>query len=139
MTLARTLALSAALFGASGCDLAAADFNHDPISATGTVTLADTGEPLAGLGVTIYSVAGSGFRSALVTTRTDGGGRFALSYDPPDPMGAATPRGQGYTVEINSEPYDARYFVDGRAADPGDEIDFGMVALERNAPLTPAP
>ena len=126
----RLLLAGIALLALAGCDPYDSTRNPDPISASGTVVLAETGEPIVGLGVSITRIT-SGIQSLAASTQTDANGRFMLSYDPPGSPGAAV--SAGYGIQIN-RPYDQRYTVGGRVVSPGQRIDFGMVELSRNPP-----
>ena len=124
----RLLLAAASLLALAGCDPYDSTRNPDPVTASGTVVLAETGEPIVGLGVAINEVV-SGVASPVSSTRTDEEGQFSLSYDPPGAPGAAI--SAGYDVAINS-PYDARYTTGGQAVSPGRTIRFGTVELSRN-------
>jgi hypothetical protein len=128
----RHAVLALALLVLSGCDLFADKLNHDPISATGRIVLAGTGEPVVGLGVAIVGVTG-GVASGLGQTRTDSTGRFSVRYDPPEPESPPNATtAVGYFVEANF-PYDARYTIGlSQPVRPGDRIDAGTVEVERN-------
>ncbi len=115
----------------SGCNLLTGE--DDPaIRAEGTVVLAETGEPVRGLGVAIVRVPPSwGGSEAVETVRTDAEGRFALSYEVELPSRSSSGVNYAYSVIINTAPYDSRYSKSGRVGvNPPVDIDFGVVELE---------
>ena len=110
----------------AGCSTYDVSPQDGPIEATGRVVLAETGEPVVGLGVSILVNTGAG-AYPKATARTDAEGRFAVRYVVPENR----PTGDSYTIEINA-PYDSRYKVQREHVRPPKTVDFGTVELERN-------
>lgn len=109
-----------------GCD--SQQYKTGPIEATGRVVLAETGEPIEGLGVSIAeSILGV---RALATVRTDAEGRFAVRYVVPETSGATT-RGISYSVRANF-PYDPQYTNSLDIVYPPETLDYGTIELRLN-------
>lgn len=101
------------------------------IEATGTVILAETDEPIEGLGVTLR---GSGIVGVTVDTdQTDSDGRFDLRHDTTRPSSAAVTT-TSYTLTVNDAPYDDQYTTYSVSVREAREcaVDLGTVELEEN-------
>lgn len=114
----------------SGCGLFGSE-DGCLIEATGRVVLAETGEPIAGLGVSLRSAGIVGVTED--TDRTDSEGRFALRHDTTRPSGRAVTT-TGYTLTVNDEPYDDSYTVFRTVVNEAAEctVDLDTVELEEN-------
>ena len=104
-----------------GCDLLMGE-DDGTIVVTGTVVLAETGEPLAGLGVSLTrSLNGPGaFLEETAWTGPDG--RFRLRHE-------ARSTGLAFTLTVNDEPYDNRYTLVRSRLRSGDDLALGTVRL----------
>ncbi len=127
-----TSLLAAALLSLGGCDSGSV-FPDGPIEATGRVVLAETGEPIAGLGVALLDIPPSfGATFVRASTRTDANGRFSLRYVVP-PMSAGS--SSTYEVTINDVPHDTRYTSFAQRVTPPTTLDLGTVEIRlREAP-----
>ena len=110
----------AVLLVLGGCDLLAPE-PDGTIVVTGRVVLAETGEPVVGLGVSLSQSVTWG-SVARATTRTGGDGAFSFTYD-------AGPHGRLHHVIVNDEPYDPRYTPFVESAQPGKRTDLGVIEL----------
>ncbi len=110
-------ALFASVLAASlclgGCDLLADDPEPMTGTITGTVVLAETGEPIRGLGVALKQGGGGPAYSLQAVAQTDADGVFRIDYD-------AEGDRSGLSVTINAEPHDTRYTADGGKLRPGE-------------------
>ncbi len=114
----------------AACDLFAGS-DGGPLTVSGRVVLAETGEPLAGVGITFTT---AGIVQVLVdSARTDADGRFSLRHDSTRPRGTAT-SGTCYAVTVNDGPYDSRYttFFTAPCEAGGFNFDLGTVELRLN-------
>lgn len=123
---------SAFLLLLSGCDLFGGD-DGCLIEARGRAVLAGSGQPIAGLGVSLAQSGGLGGVLVVDSDQTDSNGRFSLSYDSRRPGGTAVTT-TGYTLTVNDEPYDSRYRVYRTAISEAGEcsIDLGTVEIGPN-------
>ena len=118
------LGLLVLLLSLGGCDL----FSEEDtvIRASGTVILAETGEPLSGLSVALDSDAGGpGARRVETTVRTDVNGTFSLIYD------AGSFDHFVYSVLVNDNPIDERYTSRSVIVQPGEPRNLGVIELSR--------
>ena len=96
----------------TGCELFESE-SDTTVIATGTVVLAETGEPIEGLGVVFRATGGFG-SSAIIRARTTTAedGSFELTFGGSE--------GGYYNLVVNDDPYDSRYgvFRDGIPAGP---------------------
>ncbi len=124
-----TSLVAAALLSLGGCDSGSV-FPDGPIEVTGHVVLAETGQPIAGLGVALLDLPPS-FNAVFVraSTQTDADGRFALRYVVP-PMSAGS--SSTYVVDVNAQPYDSRYLSFREYVIPPVMLDLGTVELNLN-------
>lgn len=126
-----------------GCDLFADD-EGGSFEVVGTVVDAETGAPLAGIGVTLddgespisWSRESSGslvpFESdtgasfVVEETTTGADGRFRLEH--------SSDRLSGYSLRVNDGPYDDRYTTNGDNfyPDDGDVLDYEMIPISRH-------
>ncbi len=116
----RLLAL-ALLFTLSGCGL----FGEDDLGVvvTGRVVLAETGEPIADLGVAlIQGSAGFGVYFTVATARTGSDGGFRVEYN-------AESSDAGLALTVNDEPYNSRYTLIREYLRPGEDLHLGTVVL----------
>lgn len=117
----RPISLLLLLLG--GCDFSE-DEPNAPLFASGTVVLAETGEPIEGLGVVLRATGGFGSSVFIrARTTTGAGGSFELAYQGTD-NGA-------YTFRINDDPYNGDYRTFSRPIRAGDREDFGVIELPR--------
>ena len=107
-----------------GCDLLAPE-PDGTIVVTGTVVLAETGEPIEGLSVALKDSGSFGLYFVRATALTQADGTFYLTHD-------AGPHGTLHAVRVNEEPYDPRYTGFGTSARPGEQTDLGVIELEGN-------
>lgn len=126
-----------------GCDFFGGE-EGGSFTVTGTVIDAETGAPLAGIGVTLddgqspiswsrTSGAGPvpyepGPRASFVVEEATTGpdGRFRLEH--------SSERLSGYSLRINDGPYDDRYTTSGDNfyPDAGDVLDYGEIPISRH-------
>ena len=120
----RLVSLLALLVSASGCSLLESE--DTLIVATGRVVLAETGEPAAGLSVSLNRAGGSyGSYPIVATVRTASSGTFRLEYDPGEED--RSPHG----LKINDEPYDSRYTTNRASYIRGEKKDLGDIEVSR--------
>lgn len=117
------IALFLVLLPLTACEL----FESEPdttVVATGTVVLAETGEPLGGLGVVFRATGGFG-SSAIIRARTTTAedGSFELIFDGSE--------GGYYLLSVNDNPYDDRYGAYDEGISAGSREDFGVIELSR--------
>lgn len=108
----------------AGCDL----FGGEPDTAIvirGRAVVAETGEPVRDLGVTLRQGGSFGHYPVRALTRTSGDGAFQLSYDPGDIQAPLL-------LTVNDEPYDGRYTVLRENIQAGTERDLGTIELRLN-------
>lgn len=106
----------------SGCDLFSKEDTR--ILLSGTVVLAETGEPLPGLGVTLRSTGGFG-SSVFIQAKTQTGADGAFRLDVDAEEGAA------FSFNLNDDPYDGRYTAFGEPVRAGKQTDYGVIELRR--------
>lgn len=115
-----------------GCDLFAGD-DGCLIEARGRAVLAGSGQPIAGLGVSLAEAGGLGGVLVVDSDRTGGDGRFSLTFDTRRSRGTAVTT-TIYSLTVNDEPYDGRYTVYRNSVFEAGEcsVDFGTVELSLN-------
>ena len=114
-----TLALLLLTAVAAGCELF--DSESGTVVITGRVVLASTGEPIAGLGVSLRG--GGGVNPVRAVTRTGDDGSFTFNYDHGE-------TNFPFLLTVNDEPYDSRYFTHTASIRQGTERDLGVIELE---------
>ena len=117
----RLLLLAALLLG--GCSLV--DSDDDTFTATGRVVLAETGEPIVGLGVSFCNLGNSVGCSTVDVDETDADGAFALTYSTPRPDITVV------NLTVNDEPYDQGYGVRRFSLRRGEDLALDTVQVRR--------
>lgn len=105
----------------SGCDLFGEE--DTTIRASGTVVLAETGEPLEGISVVLNESGGLYDHTKVLTVESNSEGRFTLRYDAVDSF--------GYDIRINADPYNPDYTSGLFAVTPGEPRDLSIIELSR--------
>ncbi len=112
----------------TGCSLFGSE--DTLIVATGHVVLVETGEAVAGLGISLDR-AGNGYGSypIVATTSTGSDGAFRIEYDPGEDDR------NPHELKINDEPYNSRYSTNRASYIRGEKRDLGDIEVS----LNPAP
>ena len=118
----RFVLLAALLVFASGCSLFGSE--DTLIVATGRVVLAETGEPIAGLSVSLDR-AGRTLQFIAATTQTRTDGTFRIEYDPGEDDH------NPHELKVNDEPYDSRYTTSRASYIRGEKKDLGDIEISR--------